>query len=241
MKFPERILGHQLAGGVMNPIRDALQEKGRSPSSDLAGPLIGEMSYRCIESITLYTMGKDKPLDKYQQYSFPMAIIGGLGTAFLLATTMGKTWKHWGGNFAIVAGASTLGNLKRQNGNRWQLTLLLSIAVVSCKYVLQQHRNPSLVLKPYLIHGIAFSLLQTANQKVLTENLPMGLSKDQDAKWIYSSVSTLCLSYLLAKGIQNTMGAKSLKINWKVESLLQGAALAILLFAGSKRSPIYET
>jgi len=240
MKIAERILGHQLANMAMNPIKEALQEKGRSPSSDLAGPLIGELSYRCIESITAYTMGKDKPLNKYQQYAFPMAIIGGLGTAFLLATSMGKTWKHWGGNFALAAGTSILGSLNRNHGNRWQLALLFLIAIVSCKYALQKHRNPSLVLKPYLIHGIAFSVLQTANQSVLTENLPMGLSKDQDAKWIYSSVSTLCLSYLLAKVIQNTMGAKSLKINWKVESLLQGAALTILLFAGSKRSPIYE-
>lgn len=163
MKFPERILGYHLAYGVMNPIRDALQEKGRSSNSDIAGRLIGEMSYLCIKSITFYTTGEDKPLNKYQQYAFPMAIIGGLGTAFLLSTTMGKTWKHWGGNFALVAGASTLGELNRKHGNRWQLALLLSIAAVSCKYALEKHRNPSLILKPYLIHGIAVGVLCAAN------------------------------------------------------------------------------
>ena len=46
--------------------------------------------------------------------------------------------------------------------------------------------------------------------------------------------------YLLAKGIQSVMGAKSLKINWKVESLMTGASLATLLLASSKRSPIHE-
>ncbi|QVL56209.1 MAG: hypothetical protein KFB95_03135 [Simkaniaceae bacterium] len=223
----------------MNSIKDALQEKGRSPNSDIAGPLIGELSYRCISAITHYATSTDKPLNKYQQYAFPMVIIGGLGTSFLLATTMGKTWKHWGGNFALAAGASILGTLNRKHGNRWQCALLLSIALMSCKYALQQHRNPSLILKPYLIHGIANAVLCTANQKIYEKNL-LGLSKDEDAKWIYFSVSTLCLSYLLAKGIQNKMGAKSLKINWKVESLTQGASLAVLLFAGSKRSPIYE-
>jgi len=130
MKFPERALGFQLASGVMRPIRDALQEKGRSPNSDLVGPLIGEMSYRFIERITSYATSDDKPLNKYKQYRFPMAIIGGLGTAFLLATTMGKTWKHWGGNFALAAGANILGSLNREYGNRWQLALLLSIAMV---------------------------------------------------------------------------------------------------------------
>ena len=240
MKFPERHLGCKLAIGVMRPIRGALQEKGRSPNSDIAGPIIGELSFQCIERITSYATSVDKPLNKYKQYGFPMVIIGGLGTAFLLATTMGKTWKHWGGNFALAAGANILGSLNREYGNRWQLALLLSIAMVSCRYALQKHRNPSLVLKPYLIHGIAFSVLQTANQRVLTKNLPMGLSKDQDAKWIYSSASVLCFSYLLAKVIQNRMGAKSLKINWKVESLMTGASLATLLLFGSKRSPIYE-
>jgi len=169
-----------------------------------------------------------------------MVIIGGLGIAFLIATTMGKTWKHWGGNFALAAGAHILGTLNSKHGNRWRLSLLLSIAIVSCQYALQKHRNPSLILKPYLIYGIALVVLQTANQRVLRKNLPMGISKDKDAKRIYSYVSTLCLSYLLAKVIQNTMGAKSLKINWKVESLMSGAGLATLLLLGSKRSPIYE-
>ncbi len=240
MKFPERVLGYGLVHSAMSPIKDALQEKERGPNSDLAGPLVGEMSYRCIENITrYYATCNGTFLNKHQQYAFPMAIIGGLGTAFLLATSMGKTWKHWGGNFALAAGANILGSLNRKHGNRWQLALLVSIALLSCKYALQQHRNPSLILKPYLIHGIAMAAVYAANQKICEKDL-LGLSKDQDAKYIYSSVSGLCLSYLLAKGIQSVMGAKSLKINWKVESLMTGAGLATLLLAFSKRSPIYE-
>ena len=168
-----------------------------------------------------------------------MTIIGGVGTAFLLSTTMGKTWKHWGGNFALVAGMSALGALNRKHGDRWQLALLLSIALVSCRYALQRHRNPSLILKPYLIHGIALAVICKANQEICKKGL-LGLSTDQGVKWLYSAISDLCLSYLLAKGIQSVMGAKSLKINWKVESLMTGASLATLLLAGSKRSPIYE-
>ena len=167
MKIPGRRLGYQLTNGVINHIKHALQEKGRSPNSDIAGPLIGELSYRCIESITRYTTSQDKPLNKYQRYAFPMAIIGGLGTAFLLATTMGKIWKHWGGNFALVAGSSTLETLNRKHGNRWQLALLLSIAVVSCKYALQKHRNPSLILKPYLIRPLSKFTTPTPNCKYL--------------------------------------------------------------------------
>ena len=239
MKLPERLLGYQLASGAMSSVRNALQERGRSPDSDIAGPLIGEMSYHCIEVLTRYATDKDKPLNKYQQYTFPMTIIGGVGTAFLLSTTMGKTWKHWAGNFALVAGMSALGTLNRQHGDRWHLALLLSIALVSCRYALQRHRNPSLILKPYLIHGIALAVVFRANQEICKKDL-LGFSTDQDVKWIYSSISGLCLSYLLAKGIQSVMGAKSLKINWKVESLMTGASLATLLLAGSKRSPIHE-
>jgi hypothetical protein len=239
MKIPERLLGCQLASGAMSSVRNALQERGRSPDSDIVGPLIGEMSYRCIEVLTHYATGKDKPLNKYQQYCLPVAIIGGLGTAFLLSTTMGKTWKHWAGNFALAAGGSRLRLLNNKTGDRWHLAILFSIAMVSCKFILQRYRNPSLILKPYLIHGIALAVVCRANQAICKKDL-LGFSKDEDVKWIYSFVSDLCLSYLLAKGIQSVMGAKSLKINWKVESLMTGASLATLLLAVSKRSPIYE-
>ncbi len=83
------------------------------------------------------------------------------------------------------------------------------------------------------------AVVYAVNQKSCKKNL-LGFSTDQDVKWIYSSISTLCLSYLFAKGIQSVMGAKSLKINWKVESLMTGAGLATFFLAGSKRFPIYE-
>jgi hypothetical protein len=239
MKLPERFLGYQSADCAMHSVRSALQEKGRSPNSDIAGPLIGELSYRCIETLTFYAMFEDKPLNKYRQYCLPVVIIGGLGTAFLLSTTMEKTWKHWAGNFALAAGWSVLRPPKNNSGDGWQLALLLSIAFVSCKYALERHRNPSLILKHYLIHGIALAVICEANLEICKKDL-LGFSTDQDVKWIYSSISCLCLSYLLAKGIQSVMGAKSLKINWKVESLMTGASLATLLLAFSKRSPIYE-
>ncbi len=185
-------------------------------------------------------MWKVEPSGKYQKYILPMEIIAGFGTVFLLAATMGKTWKHWGKNFSLIAGSHVLYNLNHTQGNKLCLALLIMIAVVNCRYALEKHRNPSLVLKSYLIHETTMCILTMVNSRVLAKNLPIRLFKDQDVQMIYVSVSNLCFSYFLAKVIQNRMGAKSLKINWKVESLMGGASLAIFLSMVSRRSPIYE-
>ena len=233
MKLAERHLAKSLVRSILNPLSSAMQEKYRNPSGDIWGPFVGRLSIQYTGAFASHSSREGKLLGNHSEYCIPLAIITGAGVAYSLA---GKSRKHWVGDYVLFSSAMTVSYLTKCYAlENKVLPYFIAVVFVGCLYALEKLRTPSLAVAPYLIHGVVYTLL-----KMCTKTRVMEITNDRDIQCICGQAYLIGLSYFLAAGIQSTMGATTLKFDWKSKILLSGAMCVSDLFFTSKRSPIYE-
>lgn len=237
MEIQQKILIKNSLNNIVCSTSESLQERNRSPNADVICPSIARISYGLISDMIDF----QKPVSSI--HTLGIKAILSIGSVFLFGSIMGKKWKPCAGNLAVELVIGSLFHLNTRlnkqenvNYNKFFLySLLINIIGNTSRMAFQKHRNPSLVLKSYIIHNICLQLINSSFVFLISKNKSI---KDDDTKRIFIHITSLCNKNLLLIFIQKIMGDNSIKINWKIQVLTQSICFLNDFLCLSKRSPI---
>lgn len=240
MKGLERSTAYNLLNVARVCVSQYFNEKTISPNADMTGPLIGAFSHGVVSPIVSQYINRGKALNDQNAPDFFVCTVLGLGIGFVAAKVAGKSWKDWTGDFMLVSGTMIAQRVAWENRSANEdlniaIRRTIGLATLIGFIALRKRRNPSLGVKPYLIHALGLTVLLGAWEGFLNRKNVKGTKKH----YLLSAsigLTTLFTAYVM----QKVVGEKAFRFNYKAQMFSTLASLGLFFLFHDTKSPIYE-
>lgn len=240
MKGLERSTAYNLLNAARACVNQYFNEKTITPNADMTGPFIGAFSRGVVDPIVSQYINRGKAPKDQKDPCFFVCTLLGLGMGFVAAKVAGKSWKDWTGDFVLVSGNTIALRMAWENrsANEDQniaIRRTIGLTTLIGFIALRKRRNPSLGVKPYLIHALGLTVLLGAWEGFLNRK-----NVKYPKKYYLLSASTGLTALFTAYVMQKVVGEKAFRFNYKAQVFSTFASLGLFYLFHDEKSPIYE-